>query len=290
MPSTPAMPIPSTMSRVSRNGTVSGVGKMRPCSNATPRSMWTSSAVRQSIRMFCTWRSPSPRMYPTGQRTHTDNIHTRKHRLINTQHTNYLNNSSKLEFNGQPVAKCPCLDAHIYEQTDGHNATTTHRIGSGGIKILPNLYILRNSEKQIAQVLNHDLRYYKKNLVLLILCRCAQWLRLMTITLVNWCSVAKKWVVSLDEHSNNMPVKSRIKFMAVKTSGFFQLWSLTNIVLRSRATDHSPLSKCCHTYNLSLYIIVLLFRTDWVSQKRTFEKNWSSFTSWMSFQSPNQQC
>jgi len=151
------------------------------------------------------------------------------------------------------------------------------------------VYIMQQ-QKQIAQVLNHDLRYYKKNLVLLILCRCAQWLRLMTITLVNWCSVAKKWVVSLDEHSNNMPVKSRIKFMAVKTSGFFQLWSLTNIVLRSSATDHSPLSKCCHTYNLSLYIIVLLFRTDWVSQKRTFEKNWSSFTSWMSFQSPNQQC
>ena len=35
-PSTPVTPIPSTISRVNRKGTVSGVGRHRPCSNATP--------------------------------------------------------------------------------------------------------------------------------------------------------------------------------------------------------------------------------------------------------------
>lgn len=35
-PSTPVNPIPSTMSRVKRKGTVSGVGRNFPCSNATP--------------------------------------------------------------------------------------------------------------------------------------------------------------------------------------------------------------------------------------------------------------
>ena len=36
-PSTPVSPIPSTKSRVRRNGTVSGVGRNFPCSNATPK-------------------------------------------------------------------------------------------------------------------------------------------------------------------------------------------------------------------------------------------------------------
>lgn len=36
MPSTPDTPIPSIISRVSLKGTVSGVGKQRPCSNAIP--------------------------------------------------------------------------------------------------------------------------------------------------------------------------------------------------------------------------------------------------------------
>ena len=35
-PSTPVSPMPSTKSRVKRNGTVSGVGRNLPCSNATP--------------------------------------------------------------------------------------------------------------------------------------------------------------------------------------------------------------------------------------------------------------
>lgn len=35
-PSTPVMPMPSTMSLVSLKGTVSGVGRVFPCSNATP--------------------------------------------------------------------------------------------------------------------------------------------------------------------------------------------------------------------------------------------------------------
>lgn len=35
-PSTPVMPIPSTMSRDSLKGTVSGVGRIFPCSKATP--------------------------------------------------------------------------------------------------------------------------------------------------------------------------------------------------------------------------------------------------------------
>ena len=35
-PSTPDKPMPSTRSRVSRKGTVSGVGSVFPCSNATP--------------------------------------------------------------------------------------------------------------------------------------------------------------------------------------------------------------------------------------------------------------
>lgn len=37
-PSTPAMPMPSTMSLDSLKGTVSGVGSVFPCSNATPES------------------------------------------------------------------------------------------------------------------------------------------------------------------------------------------------------------------------------------------------------------
>ena len=35
-PSTPVPPIPSTRSRVNRNGINSGVGRVLPCSNATP--------------------------------------------------------------------------------------------------------------------------------------------------------------------------------------------------------------------------------------------------------------
>ena len=38
-PSTPAIPIPSTRSRVRRKGTVSGVGRVLPCSNATPAKL-----------------------------------------------------------------------------------------------------------------------------------------------------------------------------------------------------------------------------------------------------------
>ena len=51
--------------------TRSGVLSMRPCSNATPRSMCTTSAVSWSIRIFMEWRSPSPTMYPTW--THENN-------------------------------------------------------------------------------------------------------------------------------------------------------------------------------------------------------------------------
>jgi len=36
-PSTPVMPIPSTISLVSLKGTVSGVGRILPCSKATPK-------------------------------------------------------------------------------------------------------------------------------------------------------------------------------------------------------------------------------------------------------------
>lgn len=104
-PSTPVMPIPSTMSRDSLKGTVSGVGRIFPCSKATPdqrrtrkknkdsggvdrsstqsrrrtfcspigpesrdavpKSMCTSSAVCSSIRMFWMCLSPRPTMYPT---------------------------------------------------------------------------------------------------------------------------------------------------------------------------------------------------------------------------------
>lgn len=41
MPSTPATPMPSTMSLVSLKGTVSGVGRVLPCSKATPGSQNT---------------------------------------------------------------------------------------------------------------------------------------------------------------------------------------------------------------------------------------------------------
>ena len=58
------IPIPSTMSRVRRNGTISGVLRKRPCSNATPRSMWTTLAVRLWMRMLELWRSPSPMTWP----------------------------------------------------------------------------------------------------------------------------------------------------------------------------------------------------------------------------------
>jgi len=58
------MPIPSTMSRVRRKGTISGVLRKRPCSNATPRSMWTMLAVRLWMRMLELCRSPSPMTWP----------------------------------------------------------------------------------------------------------------------------------------------------------------------------------------------------------------------------------
>ncbi len=60
------MPIPSTMSRVRRNGTISGVLRKRPCSNATPRSMWTTLAVRLWMRMLELCRSPSPMTWPAA--------------------------------------------------------------------------------------------------------------------------------------------------------------------------------------------------------------------------------
>lgn len=41
----PAAPMPSTMSRVRRKGTSSGVFRKRPCSNAIPRSMWTTCII-----------------------------------------------------------------------------------------------------------------------------------------------------------------------------------------------------------------------------------------------------
>lgn len=94
-PSTPVTPIPSIMSLVSLNGTYShqifkykktilnncsdvkmknqekirmkgrtrsGVFSINPCSNATPRSMCTTSAVAWSIKMFMECRSPRPTM------------------------------------------------------------------------------------------------------------------------------------------------------------------------------------------------------------------------------------
>lgn len=42
--------------------TRSGVLSIRPCSNATPKSMWTTSAVAWSIRIFIACLSPSPTM------------------------------------------------------------------------------------------------------------------------------------------------------------------------------------------------------------------------------------
>lgn len=45
-PSTPVMPIPSTMSLVSLNGTVSGVGRILPCSKATPK--WKKKFFKKS--------------------------------------------------------------------------------------------------------------------------------------------------------------------------------------------------------------------------------------------------
>ena len=80
-PSVPQIPRPSITSRVSRKGIVSGIGNLKehdirsfstlsityifPWSKATPRSMWITSAVWVSIRIFCTCRSPRPTMYPT---------------------------------------------------------------------------------------------------------------------------------------------------------------------------------------------------------------------------------
>jgi len=74
-PSTPHAPNPSTTSLVSRNGTVSGVFKHLPCSNATPRSMWIISALVLSSRMLDEWRSPSPTTYPTIEFTATDRVY-----------------------------------------------------------------------------------------------------------------------------------------------------------------------------------------------------------------------
>jgi len=61
-PSTPDTPIASTKSLVRRKGTNSGVRRIFPCSNATPRSMWTTSADDLSIRILDTCLSPSPTM------------------------------------------------------------------------------------------------------------------------------------------------------------------------------------------------------------------------------------
>lgn len=64
IPSTPETPNPAIISRVKRNGIVSGVGRHLPCSNAMPKSIWINSAVLTSMRMLLMCRSPIPRIYP----------------------------------------------------------------------------------------------------------------------------------------------------------------------------------------------------------------------------------
>lgn len=51
-PSTPAAPIPSTTLAVSLKGTRSGVLRNMPCSNAMPRSMWTTCGAIILLVLF----------------------------------------------------------------------------------------------------------------------------------------------------------------------------------------------------------------------------------------------
>lgn len=50
VPSIPHIPIPSTKSRVKRNGTVSGVGNIFPCSKATPLSLKRQTIFRNEAK------------------------------------------------------------------------------------------------------------------------------------------------------------------------------------------------------------------------------------------------
>ena len=61
-PSVPVIPIPSIISRVSRNGTCSGVARYLPCSKQIPKSMCTISADFSSMSMLKGCLSPTPRM------------------------------------------------------------------------------------------------------------------------------------------------------------------------------------------------------------------------------------
>lgn len=49
-PSTPVMPMASTMSLDSLKGTVSGVGRVFPCSNATPERVDTEKVMESDGR------------------------------------------------------------------------------------------------------------------------------------------------------------------------------------------------------------------------------------------------
>ena len=51
-PSIPIIPMPSTRSRVSRKGIVSGVGRSLPCSKATPRNIHTHDLVFKKVSLF----------------------------------------------------------------------------------------------------------------------------------------------------------------------------------------------------------------------------------------------
>ena len=76
-PSSPPNPMPSTMSRVSRNGTVSGTDSNLPCSKHIPKSMGISSVVFVSTKILYECRSPRPTMYPTIELTATLRVYLR---------------------------------------------------------------------------------------------------------------------------------------------------------------------------------------------------------------------
>lgn len=67
--------MPSTMSLVSLNGTLSGVLRNLPCSKAMPRSMCTISALEVSISRLAEWRSPRPIRYPAMELTAVDRVY-----------------------------------------------------------------------------------------------------------------------------------------------------------------------------------------------------------------------
>jgi hypothetical protein len=113
-PSSPPNPMPSTMSRVSRNGTVSGTDSNLPCSKHIPKSMGISSVVFVSTKILYECRSPRPTMYPTIELTATLRVYLRDYQ------------QGSIDFNALISVSCRWFHSYFSRELN-------HSAGSGDI-------------------------------------------------------------------------------------------------------------------------------------------------------------